>query len=44
MIKSLVTSIALMLFLHPLAYGKPLTTVGDKLNQHIQDYVEEENF
>lgn len=38
------TSIALMLFLPSLAYGKTLTTVSDKLNQHIEHYVEEENF
>ena len=44
MIKVLITCFVLMLSLHPLVYGKSLTTVGYKLNQHIQHYVEEESF
>ncbi|WP_228768564.1 serine hydrolase domain-containing protein [Shewanella sp. TC10] len=44
MIKLVVTSIVLLLFLQSLAYGKALTTVEDKLNRHIQHYVEEESF
>lgn len=44
MIKSVVISIVLMLFLQSLAYGKTLMTVSDKLNQRIEYYVEEDNF
>ncbi|WP_028772702.1 serine hydrolase domain-containing protein [Shewanella waksmanii] len=43
MIKVFVTSIALMLLFPPFAYGTT-APVADKLNQHIQHYVEDEKF